>query len=349
MFELASGWNTPSMRRKAGHTVFHSLQRPRLRAIPLPSRWTVVKTLASFALADSNGASNSFTGTAFGSTQTIDVDLAAGNQTLRFTFDGAPASNGYLLDFRSFTLEQVDRQVAFNDASEPWAVSGPEGLTLEAALFDEGGQGVAYNDTTATQLGNASFRPDTNVDIVGDGNAVGWVASGEWLEYTIDVGADGLYDLNFLSALGTNSGAARSIQASFEKGGEIYATADAVTVSPTGSWTSYQETGTAQVELEAGVQTVRLTFDGGSQDVASFTLAPSSVGSQTFADQSFSMAQSASFVSEASPFLFDQGVTADQLSEFANDVGAGLEFDPDAEAMTTPEPQPIFVSHDLVT
>ena len=33
-------------------------------------------------------------------------DVGGGSQTLRFAFDGAAASNGYLLDFRSFTLEE---------------------------------------------------------------------------------------------------------------------------------------------------------------------------------------------------------------------------------------------------
>ncbi|MCA0940154.1 carbohydrate-binding protein, partial [Salipiger pacificus] len=63
--------------------------------------------LATFALPDSNGTSNTFSGTVFAATAATNVSLAAGLQTLRFTFEGAPASNGYILDFRSFSLEQV--------------------------------------------------------------------------------------------------------------------------------------------------------------------------------------------------------------------------------------------------
>ncbi|NDV48556.1 carbohydrate-binding protein, partial [Salipiger sp. PrR003] len=63
--------------------------------------------LATFALPDSNGTSTSFNGTVFAATAATNVALGAGLQTLRFTFEGAPASNGYILDFRSFSLEQV--------------------------------------------------------------------------------------------------------------------------------------------------------------------------------------------------------------------------------------------------
>jgi hypothetical protein len=61
--------------------------------------------LATFALPDSNGPATSFAGTAFAPTAAQAITLDAGLQTLRFAFDGAPASNGYLLDLRSFTLE----------------------------------------------------------------------------------------------------------------------------------------------------------------------------------------------------------------------------------------------------
>ncbi|SFT22590.1 Carbohydrate binding module (family 6), partial [Alloyangia pacifica] len=73
--------------------------------------------LATFALPDSNGTSTSFTGTVFAATPATNVVLGAGQQTLRFTFDGAPASNGYILDFRSFSLEQVS--VAPEDTVNP--------------------------------------------------------------------------------------------------------------------------------------------------------------------------------------------------------------------------------------
>lgn len=162
-----------------------------------------------------------------------------------------------------------DGQQAFTENGDPWQVGS--GVTLEAVNYDEGGQDVAYNDTGEAQLGS-DFRGE-GVDIVGDGDAIGWVDDGEWVEYTLDIAQAGTYDLSFLSALGDGSGPQRSITATFTKGdGTPYASSDAVVVTPTGGWSNFQPTEATQVALEAGEQVLRLTFSGGSQDLASFTL-----------------------------------------------------------------------------
>lgn len=70
---------------------------------------------------------------------------------------------------------------------------------IEAEDFDEGGEGVAYNDVDDGNNGGA-YR-DTNVDIqaADDGDnefSVSWIRDGEWLEYTVDV-TPGTYDVHF--------------------------------------------------------------------------------------------------------------------------------------------------------
>ena len=221
----------------------------------------------SFYETASTGVANTGSYTNFQPGQAIEVDLQAGQQTLRLTL------NGGSFDFRSFDITPVgDGQAPHNANHTPWLVDDG-GLTLMAAQFDEGGPDVAYHDTTAGQLGNDAVRPGEAVDIVGNGDAVGWVANGEWVEYTINVESAGAYDLSFLSALGSQSGG-RSIQATFEQNGTVYETSDAVAVSPTGNWSTFEHTDATQVDLEAGVQTMRVNFAGGSQDLASFTLTP---------------------------------------------------------------------------
>ncbi|MCP1362754.1 carbohydrate-binding protein, partial [Halomonas sp. BBD45] len=168
--------------------------------------------------------------------------------------------------------EEPEVQSAYNASETPWLVDG-NGLTLEAKLYDNGGQGVAYNDTTANHQG-ASFRADEGVDISIGTEALGYIADGEWVEYTIDVAQAGTYELAFLSSLGSQAGSARSVTASFAQGDGTYATASPVAVDYTGGWNTFQQTDSVQVELEAGVQVVRLTFNGGSQDLASFELTP---------------------------------------------------------------------------
>jgi PKD repeat protein len=67
---------------------------------------------------------------------------------------------------------------------------------IEAEDYDVGGEGVAYHDTEAANLGGV-YRPTEGVDIeplpAGGGFNVGWVRPGEWLRYTVTVSASGAY------------------------------------------------------------------------------------------------------------------------------------------------------------
>ena len=66
---------------------------------------------------------------------------------------------------------------------------------IECELYDEGGSGKAYNDADTKNQGDVSFRSTEEVDLVkaGDGIAVGYTTTDEWLVYTIDVKEDGDY------------------------------------------------------------------------------------------------------------------------------------------------------------
>ncbi|MHB0777600.1 carbohydrate-binding protein, partial [Halomonas sp. WWR20] len=175
--------------------------------------------------------------------------------------DGAPN----FLDTQDGTTEQQPH----NDAQQPWLVD-QDGLSLGAALYDEGGQGIAYHDSSEAQLGS-DFRGE-GVDILGAGDAVGWVTDGEWLEYTLDITQAGTYDLSFLTALGNQDGG-RSITAAFTQDNETYITTSPIVTEYSGSWDAYTDSDAIQVDLNAGEQVLRLTFNGGSQNLASFELA----------------------------------------------------------------------------
>ncbi|WP_430468649.1 carbohydrate-binding protein [Vreelandella titanicae] len=240
--------------------------------------------------------------TSFQTVGPLEFDLDAGEQVLRLTF------NGGQLDLQSFSFEAIDlgeeEQQPFNTNQTPWLVED-EGLVLDAVNYDSGGQDVAYNDSSENQEGS-NFRGD-GVDIVGDGSAIGWIENNEWVEYTLNVAQAGTYELSFLSALGSTGGAARSITASFAQGDSPYTTASPVSVNYSGSWTTFVPTDSVQVELEAGEQVLRLTFNGGSQDLASFSLAPiTTIGSQIpFNDSGTPWEVGDSFTLDAA--LFDVG------------------------------------------
>lgn len=130
---------------------------------------------------------------------------------------------------------------------------------IEAEHFDLGGLNIAYFDTISSNQGG-KLRPDENVDIettadAGGGHNVGWTAAGEWIEYTVDVQAQGSYDLLLRVASTGTSGRVRLLV-------DGAAVTETVSIPNTGGWQSWQ-TVTVPVELTAGEKVIRLAIDGG--------------------------------------------------------------------------------------
>jgi hypothetical protein len=122
----------------------------------------------------------------------------------------------------------------------------------------------AYFDTTAENKGGA-FR-DTAVDIkasgdVAGGYQIGWIADGEWLEYTIGVTA-GVYNVKV--RVSKNSTHARAID--IRLGGQLLGRAE---VPNTGSWDSNYVTVTVPcVPINmTGNKILRLEMVGGPLDL----------------------------------------------------------------------------------
>ncbi len=78
----------------------------------------------------------------------------------------------------------VAMQLPYPDPEQPHIIPG----TIESVHYDSGGEGIAYHDTEADNLGTGS-RQDEGVDTEPNdgGENIGWLESGEWLEYTIEV------------------------------------------------------------------------------------------------------------------------------------------------------------------
>ena len=140
---------------------------------------------------------------------------------------------------------------------------------IEFENFDEGGEGVAYHDVEAANLARTTYRT-TGVDIesINDGGAgydVGFVKAGEWLRYTINVLADGTYDIDTRLASLSGGGAFH-----FEIDG-VRVTSN-TTVAKTGAWTTYTTQRAGTVNLKAGQHVLRVVFDsnGSTGYVANF-------------------------------------------------------------------------------
>ncbi|QPV62801.1 endo-1,4-beta-xylanase [Halosimplex litoreum] len=135
----------------------------------------------------------------------------------------------------------------------PHAIPG----RIQAEEYDQGGSGVAYSDTTAENEGT-SFRTDQGVDVssnsAGSGYSIGYIESGEWVEFTVDVAQAGDYTLDALVASNAGGGAFH-----VEVGGtDVSGT---VGVPDTGGWDSWETVSTSGVSLDAGQQVIRVAMD----------------------------------------------------------------------------------------
>jgi len=146
----------------------------------------------------------------------------------------------------------------------PHAVPGQ----IPAEEYDQGGSGVAYSDNTSENEGGA-MRTGEAVDISsvtgGTGYSVGYIESGEWVEYTVDVAQSGDYTLDALVASDAGGGSFH-----LEVGGtDVSGTVD---VPATGGWDSWETVSTPGVSLDAGQQVIRVSMDESWWDLNSLDL-----------------------------------------------------------------------------
>jgi len=145
---------------------------------------------------------------------------------------------------------------------------------VEAENFDNGGEGVAYHDIEAANNGGA-YR-STGVDIeaasVG-GYDVGWLATGEWMNYTVNVASAGTYTVQ-LRIAGLYAGSAH---VSFSG---TTAAPVAVNVPATGGWQTWSDV-SFTTTLAAGTQKMKLLFDTGGFNIDYVTVAAGSGGGST--------------------------------------------------------------------
>lgn len=182
---------------------------------------------------------------------TSGVQLKAGRHLLRLYFDYAN------FDLRFIKLLPEGR-----------ALPIPGIITMED--FDEGGEGVAYHDANPQNNGNV-YRPTEGVDIdytktAGDGYHLGWVDTGEWLNYTVNIKAPGNYTAAVLAGTPNN-------------GCKFHLEVDGLPLSGvqeipnTGDYNKRQDV-TATVYLPGGAHVIRFYVDAGGFDVKSITFRP---------------------------------------------------------------------------
>jgi hypothetical protein len=146
--------------------------------------------------------------------------------------------------------------------------------TIMAQDFDNGGEGVAYHDTTSGNTGGAYRQTDVDLEASSEGgNDIGWIDAGEWVNYTVNVGAAG----DYTARLRVASPSGGSLHIGFNGPSSVWNT---LAVPNTGDWQSWT-TVEVPVTLGAGVQQLTLLFDTGGINILSVTVASSSGGGGT--------------------------------------------------------------------
>ena len=136
---------------------------------------------------------------------------------------------------------------------------------IEAENFDSGGEGFTFHDSDSQDEGNVRYRTDNEgIDIVTGNNsyALGYTASGEWTEYTVNVTKAGLYNYEAYVSSGLDGS---GFSLALVKNGTLVPLAK-INVPKTGdnSWDTYKSVmGTFTNEIPEGQQIIRLTIEGG--------------------------------------------------------------------------------------
>jgi hypothetical protein len=150
--------------------------------------------------------------------------------------------------------------------------------TVYAANYDTGGLGLAYNVQSVN--GNADgYRSDgVNLETTGDTQDtsatgaeydLGWTATAQWFNYTVDVATAGTYTLSL--RLASPDGVTDALHIASSSGGNL---SGDVNIPATGGWQDWT-TVTATVTLPAGPQTLTLDEDNGGWNIHYLSLVSS--------------------------------------------------------------------------
>jgi hypothetical protein len=206
-------------------------------------------------------------------TVSVPVTLGAGSQQMTVFFD----NGGMNLRYANVTSSGAAAAAAAGGGGADGGGSGSgsgggSGLTpfwgtpvslpgvIAAADFDNGGEGVAYHDTTAGNSGGQYRNTDVDLEASSEGEPdLGWTAPGEWVNYTVNVTSGG----NRTVQLRVASPGGATMHVGFNTASNVWRT---VSIPATGGWQNWV-TISVPVTLGPGVQQMTLLFDTGGMNI----------------------------------------------------------------------------------
>lgn len=189
------------------------------------------------------------------------VNLSSGIHTVRLAMVASGPSS-FVGNFDWFSLVSAggivitsSPPVITNLTAYPSGIPAPLPGTVEIENFDKGGQGAAYNDTTAANESGA-YRPSERVSIAtfsgaGNNHVVDFTKAGEWLNFTVIVTTNGSYGAKLRVS---NPGAGAQVRIEVD-GADKTGT---MVIPNTGGWGTFQTIEKTGLALSTGIHTVRL-------------------------------------------------------------------------------------------
>jgi beta-glucanase (GH16 family) len=162
---------------------------------------------------------------------------------------------------RSVDVNVYDPLVQLPFDGTAWPIPGK----VEAENFDTGGNGIAYYDKSTGNNGQATVRAGEDVDIdngndMGTSAHLGWIDTGEWMEYTVNVASDGFYDFNFRVAT-VNSGGRLHVEI------DNVDVTGSVLIPNTGNWQTWVTKTVQSKALTSGQHLMRVVIESGDFDL----------------------------------------------------------------------------------
>ncbi len=169
--------------------------------------------------------------------------------------------NGKQSAMKAFSLTVNNKRVPYRTINLPGV--------MQIEDFDKGGEGLSFHDSDSKNEGDANYRTDGGgVDLVkgNGGTAIGYTASGEWLEYTVNVKTGGKYKCEATVSSGT-TGSGFSI--SLREGDALTKLVTmSVPQTANNSWDTYKViSGTLARELTEGQHVIRVAITGSSCNI----------------------------------------------------------------------------------
>ena len=240
----------------------------------------------------------------------------------------ASGMSAYLNDSSGFSATTSNNSWQNSETEAPYsgsaaAVPG----TVQAANYDTGGQGIAYNVNSVNGTDSA-YRSDS-VDLektsdTGGGDDLAWTGAGQWFKYTVNVATAGIYTLSIRTS--SPSGVSDAFHLADSAGDTLTGTEAIPATGGAQMWTTVSDS----VTLPAGRQTITLDQDnpGWSLHYLAFSsgvyTTPSTLSFGSLAVGQTGSAQSVSVVNPTSSAASVSSITVTGPFAETNNCGSSI-------------------------